>query len=311
MRAGRASATLAGGMGPRTDAGGRSAAAQAWIALAVLALFWGESWVAIKVATRDASPLWVAALRSGLGAAALLAFLAVTGRTLRPTPLGPTLVYGLLQTTGFTLLQSIAVSMAGAGKVAVLAYTMPFWLVLLARVFLGERVGPGRWLALALALGGLGLVVWPLRAGALAADALGVGAGLVWAASAVWAVRIRRAAGHDLLSLTAWQMVWGALALLAVAVAVPGHVRWTSSFVGAIAFLAVGATALGWALWLFLLSRLPAGVAGIASLATPVMGVALAAAQLGEIPGAPELAGIACIVVALAVNARTAARPGG
>ncbi len=50
-------APAAHGGGPRAA---RSGAAAAYAALAFLALVWGYSWVATKVATRDASPLAVA-----------------------------------------------------------------------------------------------------------------------------------------------------------------------------------------------------------------------------------------------------------
>ncbi len=285
-------------------------AAGAYLALAFLALFWGYSWVAVKVATHDAPAFTVAAMRAGLGAVTLLAFLAATRRSLRPTPFVPTAIYGLLQTTGFTLLQTMAVSMAGAGKVAILAYTMPFWLALLARLFLGERIAGARRVALALAGAGLGFIVWPLDVRSAPANALAVLAGLVWAASAVWVIRAQRADPRDLLSLTTWQMVLGAVPLVAIALAAPGEVRWTGALVASIAFLAVVATAAGWALWLLVLSRLPPAVAGVASLATPVVGVTLAAVQLGEIPSRAELAGIACVVAALVVNARAGVRRG-
>lgn len=292
-----------------TSPGDRRGVATAYVALAVLALFWGYSWVAVKVATEDGSPLVVAALRSALGALALLAFLAAKGRSLRPTPFLSTALYGLLQTAGFTLLQTAAVSLGGAGKVAILAYTMPFWLAILAWPLLGERIAGWRWVALGLAAAGLALVATPLRSRSGLASALAVSAGLVWAASAVFFLRLRARASHDVLSLTAWQMVWGALALVAVAAVVPGHVRLTASFAAAIAFLAIFATALGWALWLFVLSRLPATVAGVASLATPVVGVFFAAVQLHEIPSPRELGGIALILLALLVNWRSTARP--
>jgi drug/metabolite transporter (DMT)-like permease len=231
----------------------------------------------------------------------LLAYLPLTRRSLRPTPLVPTLVYGLLQTAGFTLLATLAVSTGGVGKTAVLAYTMPFWLALLAWRFLGERLRPATWGAFALAAVGLGLVVTPLGPSDRA-NALAIGAGLVWAASAVWVVRAQARARQDLLALTAWQMVWGALALGVVAALVPVHVRWTPSFLWALAFLGVGASALAWSLWLFVLSRLPASVAGLGSLTVPVVGLLLAAAQLGELPSGRELTGIGCIVAALALQ---------
>jgi drug/metabolite transporter (DMT)-like permease len=286
---------------PGAGARARRGRGRAWLALAALAGVWGYSWVAMKVATRDASPLLVAALRAAIGAVALLAYLPLTRRSLRPTPLLPTLVFGLLQTAGFTLLATLAVSTGGVGKTAILAYTMPFWLALLAWRFLGERLRPATWAALALAAVGLGLVVTPLGPSDRA-NALAVGAGLVWAASAVWVVRAQARTRQDLLALTAWQMVWGALALGAVAALVPVHVRWTPSLLWALAFLGVGASALAWSLWLFVLSRLPASVAGLGSLTVPVVGLLLAAAQLGELPTGRELGGICLIVAALALQ---------
>lgn len=277
---------------------------EAHLALAFLALLWGYSWLAIKVATLDASPIVVAWMRCAGGALALLATLALTGRSLRPPPFVPTLIYGLLQTTGFHLLQTLAVSMGGTGKAAILAYTMPFWLSVLAWPFLGERIVGLRWFVLALAALGLALVVTPLHASNAIASLLPVAAGLAWAASAVWVIRVRAEGGYDLLSLTAWQMVWGSMAMIPFTLLYPVAVRFTPAFLVSMSFLILFSTALGWALWLVVLSRLPASVAGVASLATPVIAVTVAAVHLHEIPTRNEWIGIACLVVALVVNAR-------
>ena len=274
-----------------------------YAALVVLALVWGYTWVAIKVATQDASPLFVAAGRMAIAAAILFGALAVTGRSLRPTPLLPTIVLGLLQTTGWTLLQTLAVSQAGAGKSSVLGYTMPFWTALLAWPVLGERIAGFRWVALALAAIGLGFVVAPLDPHSFRADALAVAAGVSWGASAVYVTRLRARHDVELLSLTAWQLLYGTIPLAALVLLFPAPVHVTGSFLAAMAFISIGGAALGWFLWMFILSRLPAGVAGIASLATPVIGVLSAAIQLHEIPSATELTGMVLIVVALIVNA--------
>ncbi|HET7826469.1 MAG TPA: DMT family transporter [Anaeromyxobacter sp.] len=291
---------------PRGGPGARRG--RAFATLALLALLWGYSWIPVKIATYDASPLALAALRSGLGALALLAFLAGTRRPLRPPPFGPTLVLGLLQTVGFTVPQTVAVSLGGAGRIAVLAYTMPLWLALLAWAFLGERPNRARLAALALAAVGLALVVGPLGTRSATAGLLGVLSGLLWAASAVWALRALLSRGYDLLSVTTWQMVWGSAVLVALALAFPGEVRWTPSLVASVAFLGIVGSAGGWALWTYILTLLPASAAGIGSLATPVVGAVAAAVQLGEIPTRVELVGMACIVVALVVNARAVRR---
>jgi drug/metabolite transporter (DMT)-like permease len=80
------------------------------------------------------------------------------------------------------------------------------------------------------------------------------------------------------------------------------HLHPSAAFRLAIAYIAVPGTALAWLLWMFILSRLDAGNAGIASLLTPVIGVFAAWLQLGERPGTLEFIGIACIVSALVLN---------
>jgi drug/metabolite transporter (DMT)-like permease len=113
---------------------------------------------------------------------------------------------------------------------------------------------------------------------------------------------VRAEHATDLLALTAWQMLYGTLPLVALLAVVHGHVNPTPLFGLLILYIAVPGTALGWLLWMFILSRLPAGVAGVASLLTPVIGVLSAWLQLGERPGALEMAGIVFVVAALLVN---------
>jgi drug/metabolite transporter (DMT)-like permease len=104
-------------------------------------------------------------------------------------------------------------------------------------------------------------------------------------------------------------MLWGTIPVVALAAAVPEHIRWTFTFVGSMTFIVLFSQAFGWVLWLFIVARLPAGVAGIASLATPVLVVTFAALQLREIPTPHELIGMALIVVALVVNALPSPAP--
>ncbi|HYZ17120.1 MAG TPA: EamA family transporter [Candidatus Acidoferrum sp.] len=282
--------------------GERQGQGEAYGALAALALIWGYTWVMMKVAAENASPFLVAVGRPLLGAIVLFAVLALRGN-LRPPPFVPTLILGLLQTTAFSILAALAVTAGGAGKVVVLAYTMPFWIVLFAWPLLGEKIAGARWIALVLAAVGLGFVVSPLDRQTVLADALAVMTGMVWALSAVWTKMLRARGDVELLSLTTWQMIWGTVPLIVVALIVPEHIRLAPETFVAFGFIGLISQSLGWLLWAFILSRLPAGVAGIASLATPVVGVSAAALQLHEIPSHAELTGMALIVVALVVNA--------
>ena len=272
------------------------------LALAVLAPVWGYGWVATKVGLDYSRPLTFAALRVALSATCLLAVLVLTRRPLRPPVIGYTIVIGLLQTTAFTGLVMWALSSAGAGKIAVLTYTMPFWLLLLAWAFLGERLRGAQWLAVGLAFAGLVLVVSPWHIHGLLPSVLTVAGGLAWAASALVVKLAHRRHEVDVLSLTTWQMVFGALPLLAVAALTAHHgPDWTPAFVASLTYNVLLANALAWFLWLYALRRLSAGPAGLGTLAIPVIGVLAAWLQLGERPGAVEGAGMALIVGGLAL----------
>lgn len=278
--------------------------AQPLVALGVLALVWGYNWVAIKVAMGDCGPFAFAAWRTSIAVVVLFGTLAVLRRSLKPTPIVPTLILGLLQTSLFMTIQTAAVSLGGAGKTAVLTFTMPFWTILLAWPILGERVRGFAWIAVLLSALGLAFVLMPLELHAgLLPKMLAIVGAIFWALSAIWLKRLRARYDLDLLSLTTWQMFWGLLPMIAVALLVPERsIDVTPAFLAALAFVALPGTALAWLLWMFALSRLPAGTAGLASLATPVIGVLGAWLQLGERPSVTEWIGIALIVGALAVT---------
>ena len=108
-------------------------------------LVWGYTWVLTKQGLLWMGPLEFATVRIVLALGALGAVLLFTGRPLRPPPWRPTLALGLTQTAGFTGLSSLALVAGGAGKVSVLAYTMPFWVLPMAWFWLGERPSRGQW----------------------------------------------------------------------------------------------------------------------------------------------------------------------
>ena len=274
------------------------------LALVVLGPIWGYGWVVTKVALGYSPALTFAALRAALSIPCLFAVLVVARRSLRPPAIGYTLAIGLLQTTAFVGLTVGALASGGAGKVAVLTYTMPFWLLLLAWAFLGERLRGSQWLAVGLALAGLVLVVAPWRLHGLLSSALALAGGFAWAASALVVKLMQRRRHVDVLSLTTWQMVFGSLPLILIAALVhSGGPEWTAPFVGALAYTVLLANMLAWALWLYALRALSAGAAGLGTLAIPVVGVVAAWLQLGERPDGVEAAGMVLIVGALAALA--------
>jgi drug/metabolite transporter (DMT)-like permease len=222
-------------------------------------------------------------------------------------PLAPTrgreLIWlGLLQTAGFVGMVSLALDEGAAGKSAVLAYTMPFWTLVMASIMLNERVQGAQWVAVALAGAGLIGVLSPWDAELAMRDSLwSLGAAFSWAAGNI-VVKRMDLDGDELLNVSAWQMAIGTIGLGALALAIDTEsVRWTTSFSLALAYNVVFATALAWLLWLFALSRLSAIAAGLAALGTPVFSLFAAWLQLGELPTRAEAWGMGLILAALAV----------
>jgi len=279
----------------------------ALMALMLLSVIWGYNWVVMKVALRDCGPLSFGAMRTFFGALVLLFVLAVRGKRVAPPYPAGVVLLGLLQTTGFIGFMMWALVSGGAGKTAVLVYTMPFWTLLLARLFLRERLRGVQWLAVSVALTGLLLVVNPGQSrGSIVPDLLAVLSGLAWAAAVVVAKRLQSGQGSDLLALTAWQMLFGSLPLVAAALFEPGTgINWSASFVGALLYNVIPGNALAFLLWLFVVRNLPAGLAGMGTLCTPLFGVFCAWSILGEAPGGIEAAGMLLVGASLLLLALT------
>lgn len=277
----------------------------ALIGLLVLTLIWSYSWIAMKQVTLYIGAFDFTALRCIFGAVLLFIVLFLRGRGMRPTPFGYTLAIALLQTCGMIGLAQWALMSGGAGRVAILTYTMPFWVVILAAVLLGERMRRRQYAAIGVAALGLCLVMqpWQLDVTSLKSALLAILSGVSWGASAIVAKRLyQRHPGLDLLALTSWQMLYAALVMSAVAMLVPQRpIDWQPGVFWALGYSAILATALAWSLWLYVLRNLPASIASLSTLAVPVFGVLFSWWLLGERPDGVESLGIALIVFALAM----------
>lgn len=188
--------------------------------LVVLTLIWSYSWIFMKQVTSYIGAFDFTALRCIFGALVLFIVLLLRGRGMRPTPFNYTLAIALLQTCGMVGLAQWALVSGGAGKVAILSYTMPFWVVIFAALFLGERLRRGQYFAILIAAFGLFLVLqpWQLDFSSMKSAMLAILSGVSWGASAIVAKRLyARHPRVDLLSLTSWQMLYAALVMSVVA----------------------------------------------------------------------------------------------
>lgn len=276
-------------------------------------LIWAYSWIVMKQVLAYAGPFDFAALRYLLGAAVLFIALAIAGRPLRPPPLPLTIGIGVFQTAAFQGLGQWALRTGGAGHVALLAYTMPFWAVLLAWLMLGDKPTRRHVIGLMLAALGLLCIIEPWRAmGNVASTALAIAGGICWAVGTVLTKRMFLRHKPSVLSLTAWQMLAGGIALGVVALIVPQRpMAWTGTLIAGLTYSVVIASSIAWWLWSIALQRLSTTAASLSSLGVPIVSVLLAWSILHERPSPMEWIGIAFIVAGLAAVSGVGARRDG
>jgi drug/metabolite transporter (DMT)-like permease len=274
------------------------------LALLGLVTIWGYNWTVMKIGVQYAAPFDFAAMRVFFGAIGLFLMMLALRKPIAPQAILGTMMTGILQTTGVYGLSMWALVNGAAGKTAVLNYTMPFWVLLFAWVFLGERPQKLQWIGVSLAFLGLICILLPLDLSQdLFSKCLAMIAGVGWGLGVIVAKRTQQTHSFDLLSFTAWQMLFASIPLLLLAWLVPAPpVNWTLPFILSLLYNIIPGTVVACLLWFFALNRLPAGTASLGMLGTPVIGVLVAWWQLGERPSGLEAVGILLILGALALN---------
>ena len=282
-----------------------NASRSALVMLALLSLIWSYNWVVMKQVLQWTGPFEFAAWRGSLGTVVLFAVLAWRRESLRPPPWLPVLLIGAAQTLGFQALVQWALVDGGAGKTAMLAYTMPFWVVGVSWLVLRARPSHAHLAASGVAFAGLLLMLEPWQGlGTLGSALLAIGGGMCWAIGTVLSKRMFERGQAGVLSLSAWQMLVGSIGLVAVALVVDERaVEWSPGFIAALAYNGVLASGVAWLLWTTIVDRLPATAAGLSSLVVPILGVLFAWGLLGEMPSPAEWAGIALMAGALGIVA--------
>lgn len=257
----------------------------------------------MKIAIAYASPLEYVTLRGAIALVFLFGALIVMRKPLRPQLPGYTFVIGITQVGGFGLLTMLALQLSDVGRSSILAYTFPFWVALLAGIVLKERAHGLQLVALPIALVGFAFILAPFSFGrSLLGAVCAIGGGIAWAIAAVLMKVAARRHAYDILTMTAWQMLFGTLVLAAAATVTPHPpIVWAPAFVFSLLFGAIVSNSLGWFLWMYALSGLPAGAASFGILLCPVIGAVAAAIQLGERDPFPQLIGFGVLFLALLV----------
>jgi len=274
-------------------------------------VIWGLAFVAVKFALRDFSAPELTAVRFLV--AALAVFVVPRPRLSWPS----VVLIGLTLFTGQFLLLFFAYTLGlPPGLASVTQQTQAFFTVLLAAVLLREMPTARQWAGMTIALAGLALIAQTVGSDFTEAGlALGLGGALSWA---IGNLLVKRASSVPILPLVVWASLVPPAPSLMIAAASGGgvpligavvHASWSS--ITAALYLGLIATVVAYSIWGDLLRRYPAAAVTPFALLAPCTGVAASAAILGEVFGPTRYAGMALILVGLAVLIRAPATGAG
>ena len=280
----------------------------------LLALFvvvcWGLNFPATALALEHFPPFFLVALRFSIIAIPTLLFI--------PRPkvpfrwlLGVGLGIGTLQ-FAFLYLGMAAGMPSGLASI-VLQASAPFT-VLIAGVWLRERITARQAAGIAIAVVGLGVIAFHRsQVAALLPVVLTLCGALGWA---IGNVSSRKAQAPNALHLTLWMSVIPPLPMIAVALWVEGPARIGDSLatvftlealpsVLGLLYIVVVATIVGYGIWNGLLSRYPSSTVAPFSMLVPVVGVLASWAAFGELIDLTELLAGTAVVVGVLVASYT------
>jgi len=276
--------------------------------LALLSLFWGLGWPAMKIVLSEVRP-WtfrtVCLLSGGIG---LLALARMGGTSLQvpSVDLKPLLITALVNITGWHILSAHGIERMQAGRAAIIAYTMPMWAILLSWLMLKERVTPMRLWALALGFAGLFLLLLPdIQAVEAAPEAtlFMLGAAFCWAAGTVLVKFFRWHMPATL--VMGWQLLIGGVPVVVGAFFLePVAAIVTISLKALLTLIFLVFLPIIFCHWAFfrVVQIFPANVAALSTLSIPAIGVFSSALLLGEALRLYELAALGLVVVSLGLT---------
>lgn len=261
----------------------------AFALFAIVVLAWGCNWPVTKMLVASLPPLWLTALRAWIACLALVAILGASGRLVPPPRADAPVVLGvaLLHMVAFSTLTAAGLAYLPAGKAIVLGYTTPLWVALAAPPVLGERLTRVGAAGVAIGLAGLAVLLNPLALDWSRRETL-IGCALVITAAMCWAANILVGRSHRWvatpLQLLPWQTALAGAVLTSAALAQEGwpQVAWTPRVLGLLAFSGLVGTGLAYWAMSMVTRSLPALTTALGVTATPLVGIAVATAALGE-----------------------------
>ena len=287
-----------------------------WLALTVVYIAWGSTYVGIRIMDRTIPPLIGAGCRYLSAGIAMYVFLWVRRRArprVRPQELGSVALVGVLLLVVGNGFVCLAERHVPAGLSALVVASVPLWLLVI-RIITRDRPS-GATLA-GLSVGFLGVALLVLRGGAQQGVSvpellLVVGASFSWALGS-WASG-QLPMPRDAATGTTLEMLIGGAVLMGLGPAVGEHwstvvLHASAGSLLAVVYLALIGSVLAFTAYVWLLQHAPISQVSTYAYVNPIVAVILGALLLGERVTATTVIGGATIVLAVVLVIRAEPR---
>jgi drug/metabolite transporter (DMT)-like permease len=289
----------------------------AFTALVATMVVWGSTFVVTKAAMREFPPFTLAFLRFAIASLCLLMLMRRWRRVADLTQSVSFWRLAFLAFTGFALFTvgfNYALFYGSASQGALIYATTPAVVAACGALFLKERLHVKSGLGIALSMAGAVIIALTGTQQLETAPAAILGAVLMFLTVLLWGaytVAAKRVAHADQLALTFALSALATLLLLPATVielAVLGVAATSVSGWLGVLYLAILASAVGYALYSLALRELDASAVGVYTNIDPVVGVACAFVFLGETLSAAQVVGAAVVFAGIwLASARRAA----
>jgi len=278
------------------------------LAFGLVYLFWGSTYLGIDIAVQTIPPALMCAVRFSIAGVVMLAVCAATGRKVlySARQIALCAIVGILLLMGGNLTLSYAELTVSSGLAALIIAITPLWFLVLDSLLLGDHHISGRGKAgLLLGILGLFVLVWPdLQAGSMGRRELWAAISLIagsfsWALGSVLSKRWQ--SGMDVFSATGWQVTAAGASNLIFALLNGdlSRVRWTAKGLGAVGYLVVCGSWIGYTAYIWLLEHVPTSKVSTYAYVNPVVAVFLGWLILHERVDRFILTGSAIVVLSV------------
>ena len=279
------------------------------LAFGLVYLFWGSTYLGIRIAVQQIPPALMCATRFLIAGVFMLAFCGRSGRTIvyPPRQLGQMAVIGVLLLVGGNLTLSYAERYVPSGLSALILAVTPLWFLVLDSLLIGHHRISRRGLAgLGLGIAGIVILLWPdlTMAGTLASTHLWSSLSLLlssftWALGSVLSKRWQSVA--DPFSAAGWETTFAGVGNLLFAVIAGDFSRviWGVRGISATLYLVVCGSWIGYTAYIFLLQHVPTSKVSTYAYVNPVVAVFLGWLILHERVDLHILAGSVIVIASV------------